>query len=340
MAKKLNDLILAKLNKYDNQDGIIEEINGNIYDEHEQLLLTIGQILVKFNAAKVSSLKMNEIIISSIDEYKNSSSNFDEIIVNTGTIQSTADLVENNTNQLISLLGDSIVDLDLSDKIMKSTQNNSNNINNNIIDLEKSVNCLSKGAQEFIEFIESITALTKSVASIAEHTGLLSLNAAIEAARAGDSGRGFAVVAEQVKILASLTVGLTVEIDNITGKMVQVSEQVGDSVNDCILQLVDSVQKMSAIVTDIGNYSTIISEIKKSSKKSQISLSKKLLPKMNELLDLNNEIQARINQWKIQGLKDTVMVSAGLICKTDDVKDDTLGSNNGIIETNDGFEIL
>lgn len=129
--------------------------------------------------------------------------------------------------------------------------------------VESAVKEMAASVNDFVRNTESITLMTREVKDIAEQTNLLALNAAIEAARAGEQGRGFAVVADEVRKLAEKSSRSASEIDTITATLSAQSVAVRRSIEEGLEHLASSqsavgtvanvLQATNGSVTEVGH---------------------------------------------------------------------------------------
>ncbi len=117
---------------------------------------------------------------------------------------------------------------------------------------ENAVNEMADTAREFIHSASSITGMTREVRDIADQTNLLALNAAIEAARAGEQGRGFAVVADEVRKLAEKSATTAREIDGVTRNLEQLAAKVKTTLEKGLGALSTSQEYLETVAEALG----------------------------------------------------------------------------------------
>jgi len=118
---------------------------------------------------------------------------------------------------------------------------------------------------ELSEQAKNIGQILQTINSIAEQTNLLALNAAIEAARAGEAGRGFAVVADEIRKLAEESKKATNQIGQILGQISQGAMKADNATKETV-QVVEDMSKQSNVVVEqfnkiMGQINNIASQI-------------------------------------------------------------------------------
>ena len=157
---------------------------------------------------------------------------------------------------------------------------------------------------------DEIGRIVNVIKDIADQTNLLALNAAIEAARAGEQGRGFAVVADEVRKLAERTTKATAEISttietiqNETGKAVTAIEQGSQEVAQGVEMAIQAGQAIAEINGAVANVTNLIHNIDRI-RREQDAASQAIAQRVDDILDMarKNRGAAESSTQAAQGL--------------------------------------
>ncbi|GAL11205.1 methyl-accepting chemotaxis protein [Vibrio astriarenae] len=178
-------------------------------------------------------------------------------------MSATAEQVSQSASHSAQLTQQAISHAEQSDNVVRTAVATVDALNQEFEGMSSSINSM-------VTNVESIHSVLSVIGGIAEQTNLLALNAAIEAARAGEQGRGFAVVADEVRALAARTQDSTSQINEMLNSLQQSSETVVSSLNETqqrcgetsasTTQITDSLKQVISAINAIGETSAQIAQ--------------------------------------------------------------------------------
>jgi methyl-accepting chemotaxis protein len=142
-----------------------------------------------------------------------------------------------------------------------ASANESRQASGKITQLVEKLSDSSESVKQLESEVENIKSVLTTITSIADQTNLLALNAAIEAARAGEQGRGFAVVADEVRTLAGRTQKTTVEIQNKMDELQKAAQFTAKNIIESSKQANEGSQIVGNIATKLDYLAIAVKEV-------------------------------------------------------------------------------
>jgi methyl-accepting chemotaxis protein len=228
---------------------------GEIAKNINSLLLTLRKIIDDSkNSSSENAAISHELSTTSLSVGKNVENSV--TIVNNATLE--AQNIKENIKETIGIAEGSKSEITQANKHLLEAQDDMLSLTTKIHDNAKTEEELSQKMSALSSNANDVKNVLEVISDIADQTNLLALNAAIEAARAGEHGRGFAVVADEVRKLAERTQSSLVEINSTIGIIVQSIVEASENMDKNSKSVQEVVQKVVDVKEKITKTSQIV----------------------------------------------------------------------------------
>lgn len=256
----LNEAI-KKMASGDLSSPILLQCKDEYGDVARELEKTRSQLqeLIKVQVSSSQELAgLTEVMTLSMSETKESAQEeFEEIdqlatamSEMTSTVQTVADHAQSASSLTESASGQAIT----GQRFVQDTVSK-------ISELSQDIAASAQAVNQVEESVDAIGSVVGTIQGISEQTNLLALNAAIEAARAGEAGRGFAVVADEVRNLAQRTQQATIEIQEMISQLQSSASSAVDLMEKSVVEAAEGVELVTNAGTELDGIVLQVNQI-------------------------------------------------------------------------------
>ncbi|WP_043877325.1 methyl-accepting chemotaxis protein [Vibrio vulnificus] len=266
---------------------------GSIYQAVQEMSLSLAEMISNLERSmhalrdELASVESRSDTISSLTATQQQS---------TAMIATAMTEMASSANHVADSASDTANNTDEADKQSKHTQVLIHNTVSNIQGLASQLGTASQAVADLDKDVNNIVKVLDVIGDIAEQTNLLALNAAIEAARAGEQGRGFAVVADEVRNLAGRTQSSTKEIQLMINNLQQGSRNAIQTMEICAetsqstaVESQTASEALQQIVQALESISTMSQQIATAAAE-QTQVSDDIAQRINMIEDSGNQL--------------------------------------------------
>jgi methyl-accepting chemotaxis protein len=243
------------LNLFNNDElGQLAKGFGEMQDRLRSLVSEVSGSVVQLSSA---AEEISVVAKQSASSMNSQQHELNQLATAMNEMQATVQEVSRNTNEAA----------EAATQASGTAEQGAHTVNDSIVRVEQVASAIESTAEiirQLGDDSRNIGMVLEVIRGIAEQTNLLALNAAIEAARAGEQGRGFAVVADEVRTLAKRTQDSTAQINTIISELQQRAEQAGSTMqqSQALMQAtVGTAREAGASIIEISGSVESISQM-------------------------------------------------------------------------------
>ncbi|MBO1896323.1 methyl-accepting chemotaxis protein [Shewanella sp. BF02_Schw] len=297
MASSLNDIAKGEGDLTKRLDITSEDEIGQLGSAFnlfiDKLQHIMGDVAGATDRVKHAAQNISGQTVSMTEQLYNHNNEIDQIVTAITEMSATAHDVAHNTNMVAEATHAASDNVTKAQDCVDTSLTEVSNLMNQIDNAAANVKSLSEQSKK-------INSVLSVIGGIADQTNLLALNAAIEAARAGEQGRGFAVVADEVRNLASRTQASTVEINEMLAELNKLVTQTVQTMEESQVSCLSSVESSRAISESLGAVTSSVTSIN--------DMSTQIATAATEQSSVTEEINRNINS--VQEIVNTLLVAS------------------------------